>query len=77
MRMLGVDPGIHDGLAIVKIVDGAAPHVIDAIDVPVAGVGAKERVDIPSARDWNKREEALRGLHGPMIERAWCLFSRS
>jgi hypothetical protein len=50
MKILGVDPGIHGGLAIVVINDGAAPLVIDAIDIPVAGVGAKERVDVLAIR---------------------------
>jgi predicted RNase H-like nuclease (RuvC/YqgF family) len=30
--LLGVDPGIHGGLAIVAIDDGAAPQLIDAIE---------------------------------------------
>ena len=46
VKILGVDPGIHGGLAIVVIDDGAAPQLVDAIDIPVAGVGAKERVDV-------------------------------
>jgi hypothetical protein len=50
--LLGVDPGIHGGLAIVAINDGAEPQLIDAIDIPVAGVGAKERVDVLVLRAW-------------------------
>ena len=45
MKILGVDPGIHGGLVIVEIIDGAAPQLVDAIDIPVTGIGAKERVD--------------------------------
>ena len=41
MRILGVDPGIRGGLAIVELNDGAALQLVDAIDIPVAGVGAK------------------------------------
>jgi crossover junction endodeoxyribonuclease RuvC len=52
MKILGIDPGIRGGLAIVVINDGAAPQFIDAIDVPVAGVGAKERVDVLAIRTW-------------------------
>jgi len=51
-RILGVDPGIHGGLAIVELNDGAAPQLIDAIDIPVAGIGAKERVDVLAVRTW-------------------------
>ena len=48
----GVDPGIHGGLAIVAIEDGAAPQLVDAIDIPVAGIGAKERVDVLAIRNF-------------------------
>jgi hypothetical protein len=46
VKILGVDPGIRGGLAILEIMEGAAPQLIDAIDVPTIGVGAKERVDV-------------------------------
>ena len=51
-KVLGVDPGIRGGLAIVSINDGAAPQLVDAIDIPVTGVGAKERVDVLAIRTW-------------------------
>ena len=50
MKILGVDPGIHGGIAIVAIDNGTAPQLVDAIDIPVAGVGAKERVDVLALR---------------------------
>ena len=43
MKILGVDPGIKGGCAIVMVHDGAAPDVVDIIEIPVVGVGAKER----------------------------------
>ena len=52
MKILGIDGGIHGGLSIVDIVDGAAPQLVDAIDVPVAGVKAKERVNVLAIRTW-------------------------
>ena len=52
MRACGIDPGIHGGLAIVEINDGAVPRLVDAIDVPVTGSGAKERVDPHAVRAW-------------------------
>jgi Holliday junction resolvasome RuvABC endonuclease subunit len=52
MKILGADGGIRGGLAVIDIVDGTAPQLIDAIDIPVAGVGAKERVDALSVRAW-------------------------
>jgi crossover junction endodeoxyribonuclease RuvC len=50
--LLGIDPGIRGGLAIVAVADGVAPQLIDAINIPVVGVGAKERVDAIAIRAW-------------------------
>jgi crossover junction endodeoxyribonuclease RuvC len=52
MKVLGVDPGVRGGLALVEINDGAAPRLIGAIDIPVVGTGAKERVDVLAVRLW-------------------------
>ena len=52
MKVLGIDPGVRGGLAMVILGDGAAPALIDAIDIPVTGVGAKERVDALAIRAW-------------------------
>jgi len=69
MKILGVDPGIHGGLAVVEISDGAEPRLLDAIDIPVTGVGAKERVDVLALRAWAE-------LHKPQhafVERAQAM----
>jgi Holliday junction resolvasome RuvABC endonuclease subunit len=52
VKILGVDPRIHGGLAIVEVTDGAAPRLVDAIDVLTVGVGAKERIDAIGVRIW-------------------------
>jgi crossover junction endodeoxyribonuclease RuvC len=68
-RILGIDPGVRGGLAIVEIDNGIAPKLIDAIDIPVTGVGAKERVDVLAIRTWiltHKPDHA-------MIERAQAM----
>jgi crossover junction endodeoxyribonuclease RuvC len=52
MKLLGIDPGIHGGLAVIEINDGAMPVLVEAIDIPVTGVGAKERVDALAIRTW-------------------------
>jgi crossover junction endodeoxyribonuclease RuvC len=52
VKVLGIDPGVRGGLALVVINDGAAPQLVDAIDIPVTGVGAKERVDVLATRTW-------------------------
>jgi crossover junction endodeoxyribonuclease RuvC len=70
MNILGVDPGIYGGLAIVFIdANGAAPRLVDAIDIPVAGIGAKERVDVLAVRDWTVRHAPQHAL----IERAQAM----
>jgi Holliday junction resolvasome RuvABC endonuclease subunit len=52
MKILGIDPGIHGGLSIVEITDGAAPVLVECVDIPVIGSGAKERVDVIALRNW-------------------------
>ena len=63
---LGIDPGVHGGLAVVEITDGAAPILVEAIDVPVVGTGAKERVDVAAIRNFIEKHKPIRAL----IERA-------
>jgi Holliday junction resolvasome RuvABC endonuclease subunit len=69
VKYLGVDPGIRGGLAIIDLNNGAAPQLVDAIDIPVIGVSAKERVDVIAIRTWIM-------LHRPqhaLIERAQAM----
>jgi crossover junction endodeoxyribonuclease RuvC len=54
MIILGVDPGIRGGLAVVSDTDGIA-MLIDAIDIPTIGTGARERVDVAAVRDFIER----------------------
>jgi hypothetical protein len=50
MRILGVDPGVHGGMAIVETIDGMAPQLIAAIDIPTVGIRPKnELIRSPSA----------------------------
>src|SRR5262245_25100250 len=69
MRVLGVDPGISGGLAVVEITDGAAPVLVECIDIPVVGAGAKERVDVTAIRNFTDRHKPIRAL----IERAQAM----
>ena len=66
MKILGIDPGIHGALALIDIVDGATPRLVDVIDVPVIGTGAKERVNTMLIRDWLAQQTPDHAL----IERA-------
>jgi crossover junction endodeoxyribonuclease RuvC len=52
MKVVGIDPGIRGGLALVELNDGAMPELVVAIDIPVTGVGPKERVDALAIRTW-------------------------
>jgi hypothetical protein len=69
MKILGADGGIRGGLAIVNILDGAAPQIIDIIDIPVAGIGAKERVDGLAIRTWIQKHQPDHAV----IERAQAM----
>ena len=48
---LGIDPDLSGALAIVETINGV-PALIDAIDMPSTGTGAKARVDIIAAAQW-------------------------
>jgi crossover junction endodeoxyribonuclease RuvC len=64
-RYLGIDPGLSGALAIVATVNGL-PLLVDAIDMPSTGTGAKARVDVIAAAKWI-------GKHAPSaayVERA-------
>jgi crossover junction endodeoxyribonuclease RuvC len=53
VKLLGIDPGaVSGGCAIVVINDGAAPQLVDAIDLPTVGVKAKQRIDVLALRTW-------------------------
>jgi Holliday junction resolvasome RuvABC endonuclease subunit len=69
MKLLGIDPGVHGGLALIEVVDGVAPRLVDAIDIPTVGTGAKERVDVLAVRSWI---ETHRPDHA-LIERAQAI----
>jgi hypothetical protein len=51
MKALGVDPGLSGALAIVEFI-GGIPVLVDTIDMPSTGTGAKARVDIIAAASW-------------------------
>jgi crossover junction endodeoxyribonuclease RuvC len=51
--ILGIDPGIRGGLAIVSDANDAGGVLLcDAIDIPTIGTGAPERGDVAAMRDW-------------------------
>jgi predicted transcriptional regulator len=56
-------------LAVVEITDGAAPVLVECIDVPVVGTGAKERVDVAAIRNFIDQHKPIRAL----IERSQAM----
>jgi Holliday junction resolvasome RuvABC endonuclease subunit len=52
MRILGIDPGFRGGMSIVEIDNGAPAKIIDTIDIPTVGTGAKTRVDVLAIKKW-------------------------
>ena len=68
MKILGVDPGVHGGLRSSRSTC-AAPQLVDVIDIPVVGVGAKERVDVLALRTWLETHQPQHAL----IERAQAM----
>src|SRR5262249_29273444 len=53
MKILGVDPGICGGLAIVLVdSNNGGVQLVDTIDIPTIGTAAKERVDVIALRQW-------------------------
>jgi crossover junction endodeoxyribonuclease RuvC len=69
IRVLGIDPGVRGGLAVIEINADTAPKLVDAIDIPVTGVGAKERVDVLAIRTWIETHQPQHAL----IERAQAM----
>src|SRR6516165_4135551 len=66
---LGGDPGVNGGLAIVAVTDRTAPVLVECIDIPVTGTGAKERVDAAAIRNFIDRHKPEYAL----VERAQAM----
>jgi len=57
MRLIGIDPGLTGALALLEVANGNTV-LIDIIDVPVAGSGAKQSVDVIALQEWLLRHGA-------------------
>jgi crossover junction endodeoxyribonuclease RuvC len=66
MKILGVDPGIRGGFAVVVVNSGNGAQLLDAIDIPTIGTAAKERIYVTALRDWVLSHQPTHAL----IERA-------
>ena len=65
MKVLGVDPGIVGGIAILEI-EAEDSRVLATIDVPTVGIKAKQRVDPVGVQEFLL-------AHGPQH----CFFERA
>lgn len=58
MKCLGVDCGIHGGAAIVETsTPFDVPQLIDAISLPIVGVGAGRRLDVVQFMRWLQKHD--------------------
>ena len=70
--ILGIDPGVHGGLAILHAVIRDVDAVVllrDAVDIPTVGTGAGERVDVAAVCTWIRQHKPTMAL----IERAQAM----
>jgi crossover junction endodeoxyribonuclease RuvC len=57
MKVVGIDPGIAGAAAILEVNGDAAPQLVAVIEIPLAGIKAKQRVDAIALRDWLVRQD--------------------
>jgi crossover junction endodeoxyribonuclease RuvC len=60
--ILGIDIGLVGGAAIVAFPDGADPELVEAVDIPVVGTGARQRIDAAALRDFIRRHTPGRAV---------------
>jgi crossover junction endodeoxyribonuclease RuvC len=64
-RVIGIDPGLSGACALLEVTNSDTT-LVDVIDVPITGSGAKQSVDVILLQEWLQR-------HGPrhaFLERA-------
>ena len=68
IRVIGIDPGLSGALALLEVT-GNDTTLVDVIDVPITGSGAKQSVDVILLQEWLQQ-------HGPrhaFLERAQAM----
>lgn len=71
MIILGIDPGLSGGLALVRVDVAGGIDLLAAVDVPTTGEKAKRRVDVPRVLEF-VRSPGRTPDHG-FIERAQAM----
>jgi len=69
VKILGIDGGIRGGLAVIEIVDGQAPMLVAAIDIPTVGIKAKERVNVLATQEFILQHDLVHAF----LERAQAM----
>lgn len=69
MIVLGIDPGLSGGLAAVAGFPNNHPKLLEAVDVPTTGEGAKRRVDVVQVLAFIQKHKPTRAV----IERAQAM----
>ena len=67
-RVIGIDPGLSGACALLEMTDSNTA-LVDVIDIPITGSGAKQSVDVIQLQEWLQR-------HGPrhaFLERAQAM----
>jgi crossover junction endodeoxyribonuclease RuvC len=64
-RVIGIDPGLSGACALLEVTNSDTA-LIDVIDVPVTGSGAKQSVDVILLQEWLQRH----GSRHAYVERA-------
>lgn len=72
MKILGIDPGISGGAAVVDIALDEIVSV-EAIDLPTTGEKAKRRIDAVALRSWILSHNGDGRIHYAIIERAQAM----
>ena len=73
--VLGIDPGLTGALALLEVTNGDTA-LIDIIDVPIIGSGAKQSVDVIQLQEWLQYHGPRGQCHGPrcaFLERAQAM----
>lgn len=65
--ILGIDPGLSGGLA---VIDGTPPTILEVIDVPTTGEKAKRRVNVIAVMKFIRRHP---GITAAFIERSQAM----
>jgi hypothetical protein len=68
IRIVGIDPGLTGACALMAMT-ATSTTLVDVVDVPITGSGAKQSVDVILLQEWLLRH----GPHQAFLERAQAM----